>query len=93
MTPTELTPKAVAALTVDSEPYLSCDDCFDQADAAIEGLLETGTALTAPFRVHLHSCAACHDEALGLATFIAQEHGMTAEEALQRLEAQVETAA
>lgn len=93
MTPIELTPKAVAALIVDSEPYLSCDDCFRQADAAIEGLLETGTALTQSFRVHLHSCAACHDEAQGLATLIAQEHGMTTDEALHRLEAQVETAA
>ena len=33
MTHPALTPEVVAALVVDTEPYLSCDDCFAQLDA------------------------------------------------------------
>lgn len=78
--------RAISALLADTDPYLSCDDCFDQVDAAIDALLAAGTPLDPPFRTHLASCGVCHEEALALIELIAPEHGVTREEAVARLE-------
>ena len=83
---TPFSPEAIARLTADTEPWLSCDDCFEQVDAAVEGVLGSTDPLAEPLRVHLNGCGACLEEARSLAALIADEHGLTATEAVARLE-------
>jgi len=82
----QLSSEAIARLTADTEPWLSCDDCFDQVDSAIEGLLDSTAPLAEPLRVHLRGCAACLEEAQSLAALIAEQYDLTAVEAVARLE-------
>ena len=89
MTGRHLSREAIARLTQDTEPWLSCDDCFDQSDAAIEGFLGAGLPLTEPLRVHLRGCAACLEEAQSLAALIADQYELTAVDAVARLDDEV----
>lgn len=84
---TTLTDSVVDALLVDSQPWLSCDDCFDQADTAVEGLLTGDRDFDEPFRVHLRACGVCMEEALSLATLIAPDFGLTEDQAQTRVTA------
>lgn len=67
-----LTPEAIERLTVETEPWLSCDDCFEHLDAVIDDLVRSGIPLPEPFRVHLTACAACDEEARSLAALVAE---------------------
>jgi hypothetical protein len=82
---TQLTRQAIDNLLTNTDPWLSCDDCFEGHDAVIEELLATETPLDVTFRVHFNACAACLEEARSLATLVAADHGLTADEALHRL--------
>ncbi|GAA1758660.1 hypothetical protein [Agromyces humatus] len=84
-----LSREAVARLTANTEPWLSCDDCFDQVDAAVEALLGSTVPLAEGFRAHLLGCAACHEEAQSLAALVAEHHDLTAADAVARLDAAV----
>lgn len=86
-----LSPEAIALLTANSEPWLSCDDCFDQVDSAVEDLLGSTVPLTEPLRVHLRGCAACLEEARSLAALIAVQNDLTADEAVARLDGVLRT--
>jgi hypothetical protein len=85
--PQNLDPLAAAQLTVDTEPYLSCDDCFEQVDARVEALL-TGASepFTPQFRAHLTGCSACREEAWSLAELAAQDLGVDRETMRARFE-------
>jgi hypothetical protein len=76
-------------LTLDTQPWLSCDDCFDQVDSAVERLVREGTDLTNGFRAHLVGCPACREEAEGLVTLVAAHVGVDASLALDRLDRQL----
>lgn len=78
-----LTAEALERLTVDTEPWLSCDDCFEHLDTVIDALVHESRPLPERFRVHLAACAACEEEALSLATLIADD------DQLQELEKQL----
>lgn len=81
----ELTPEAAARLTVDAEPWLSCDDCFDLVDRYVDQVL-SGADVDAPaMRAHLLGCSACYEEARSLLLLVASEDGIDPEAALQRL--------
>jgi hypothetical protein len=83
----KLSPLAAAQLTLDAEPYLSCDDCFEQVDARVEALFSTAAEpLTPEFRAHLIGCAACRDEAWSLAELAAQDIGVDRETVRARFE-------
>jgi hypothetical protein len=71
-----LSPAAAARLTMDAEPYLSCDNCFEQVDAHVDAML-SGSAESLPpeFRAHLIGCAACRHEARSLLELAAQDVG------------------
>ncbi|MBB5632570.1 hypothetical protein BKA04_000793 [Cryobacterium mesophilum] len=71
-----LSDAAITELVLDTDPYLSCDDCFDQADEMIEAFLAETSTLSEAFRVHLRGCQACCEEALSLAEIVAPEYGM-----------------
>jgi hypothetical protein len=83
----KLSPLAAAQLTLDAEPYLSCDDCFEQVDARVEALFSAAAEpLTPEFRGHLIGCAACRDEAWSLAELAAQDVGVDRETIRARFE-------
>jgi hypothetical protein len=83
--PLHLSPAAVARLTLDTDPWLSCDDCFERLDEAVEDVL-VGAPLSPPFAAHLRGCPACAEEARSLTALVAPELGLTAMEALTRLD-------
>jgi len=71
-----MTPEAVRRLTVATEPWLSCDDCFDEVDAVVEGVLTQTRPMEEPFRVHLGACPVCFEEASSLAALTADDYGL-----------------
>jgi len=79
-------PGTVESLLAATEPWLSCDDCFDGTDTVVEALLATATPLDATFRVHFAACPACLEEARSLATLIAADFDLTEQEAIERLD-------
>ena len=54
---------ALDDLLLDTAPYLSCDDCFDQIDTYVEQLLADPGHQDVPMQVHLKGCGACAEEA------------------------------
>lgn len=86
---TPLHPKAVDRLLANTEPWLSCDDCFEQLDVAVEAALGRAGPLPAAIRVHLAACPVCSEEARSLAALVAGDHGLTPAEALAELDAAV----
>jgi hypothetical protein len=82
-----LSAAAVQRLTTEAEPWLSCDDCFDQVDTFIELVLSGATALPAAMQAHLRGCSACEEEARSLLLLAAEERGVDAARALARLTA------
>jgi hypothetical protein len=81
-----LTKKAIDNLLTNTDPWLSCDDCFNGHDVVIEELLASGTPPDERFRVHFNACAACLEEARSLAALVAADHGLSADEAVHRLD-------
>lgn len=81
----DITPDTLRKLTLDAEPWLSCDDCFESVDAYVE-LLLAGAPDTMPgMRAHLAACAACFEEARSLLTLAAAEAGTDPGPALRRI--------
>ena len=74
MTHPALTPEVVAALMVDTEPYLSCDDCFAQLDTWAERQL-ADTAHDPAMETHLAGCGACAEEAAALVELLRSTAG------------------
>jgi len=71
---------------LDTEPYLSCDDCFDLVDRYVEALLSDREHDTPAMRTHLAGCAACAEEARSLVGLVAEQDGLDPAVALRRLE-------
>jgi hypothetical protein len=78
--------QAAQRLTLDTEPYLSCDECFDLVDGYVEALLADPDHDQLAMRTHLAGCAACAEEARSLLCYVAEQDGLNPEPALQRLE-------
>lgn len=92
MTNHDLTPEVVARLLASSDPYLSCDECFDELDAEVDAALTAdgaGAVMSVSLRAHLATCGACQEEADSLATLVAGDYGLTEAEATARLAAAV----
>ena len=83
---TPLSREALAALLTNSDPWLSCDDCFEHQDAVVEHLVASHTPLDERFRVHLNACGACLEEARSLASLLAEDLGLDPAEAVHRLD-------
>ncbi|HEY5222469.1 MAG TPA: hypothetical protein VIJ18_05390 [Microbacteriaceae bacterium] len=71
------------------EPWLSCDECFDRSDAAIEDLLDRRLPLPEDLRAHLRGCSACHDEIETLAELAAADRGLDQAEGRARVDVQI----
>lgn len=85
-----LTPEQVASLVAVTEPWLSCDDCFDTLDRWVDALVDGVPRHDEPLLVHFARCAACREEAETLLTLAAEDHGIEAERLLERLAALVD---
>jgi hypothetical protein len=83
---TPLSPQAAQRLTLDTEPFLSCDDCFDLVDSYVEALLSDPNHDQPAMRTHLAGCAACAEEARSLLCLVAEQGGLDPAPALRRLE-------
>jgi|SoiMethySBSTD1v2_1073268.scaffolds.fasta_scaffold119196_5 hypothetical protein len=84
--PLALPAETLAQLTLDTNPWLSCDDCFDQVDRYAEHLVLGSGGLPAAFRAHLRGCPVCLEEARSLVALVAVEAGRPAAASLTRLE-------
>jgi hypothetical protein len=81
-----LTPDAARLLTLSTEPWLSCEDCFELMDGYVEVLLAGPGGTDLPgMRVHLTACAACAEETESLLLLVAGEDDVDPGPALQRL--------
>ena len=69
------TNRAVADLLVDTEPYLSCDDCFERIDRYVEQLLADPRHHDPEMATHLAGCGVCADEAQALSELVRQDAG------------------
>jgi hypothetical protein len=86
-TPRRLTPDDARALSLDTEPWLSCEDCFDLADRYAEALVEHPQTRQLPeMLVHLRGCAACAEETESLVRLVASDLGVDPAAALARLQ-------
>ena len=84
-----LTQDDVRRLTVTTEPWLSCDDCFDGVDVFVEEVLSGSNSVSEDFRVHLIGCSVCREEATSLATLAGPDLAIEAAVAGALLEAAV----
>jgi hypothetical protein len=83
-----LGPGLVARLTLDTEPWLSCDDCFRLVDQYVEALLEEHAERTpgsVAMAAHLRGCPACAEEATTLLLLAAEDRGVDPGRAVSRL--------
>ena len=84
--PRHLSAEAARLLTLPTDPWLSCEGCFDRMDAYVEELLmHPPAADDAAMRVHLAGCPACAEELESLLVLVADDAGIDATAALRRL--------
>jgi hypothetical protein len=57
-------------LLVDTEPYLSCDECFARLDEYVEHRTRTPEVHDPLMETHLRGCGVCADEAAALAELL-----------------------
>jgi len=65
--------RAARLLTLETEPYLSCVECFDRMDEYVEALLANPDHDDEQMRVHLDACPACAEEATSLIQLVAND--------------------
>ena len=69
-----ISPDAARQLTVSTEPWLSCEECFRLVDVYAEAYLrDPSTPGLTAMAVHLKGCAACAEEAQSLIQLLAQD--------------------
>lgn len=71
--PASLTARAVAAILVDTEPYLSCDECFARIDEYVERRLAHPAHEDTEMDTHLAGCGVCAEEAKTLEELLRQD--------------------
>jgi hypothetical protein len=85
-----LSAEVIGRLTADTEPWLSCDDCFAYIDVVIDAVVASSSPLSDEFRVHLRHCPACREEASSLAALVATDLGLSSVDAVARLDSAVD---
>ncbi len=70
-----LGPREVQQLVLDTEPWLSCDDCFALIDEYVERLLDGTWTTLDSMSAHLRGCPACAEEAATLVVLAAEDSG------------------
>ena len=73
--PSVLTQAAVDSMLLDTTPWLSCDDCFEQLDTYVEARLRDPGHHDEAMDKHLQGCAACAEEARSLLDLLTPTDG------------------
>lgn len=76
-TPAVLTEAAIAGLLVDTEPYLSCDECFERIDQYVEQRVADPSHADPEMDTHLAGCGVCAEEARTLKDLLRQDAEVT----------------
>lgn len=87
-----LTSAQARKLTAPSEPWMSCDDCFEMMDCQVDAMLATrdvDNQMPEALRRHLANCPACYAEVEGLLCLAASESGVNERSASRSLRAAV----
>lgn len=71
--PATLSHRDIDALLVDTEPYLSCDECFEQIDRHVEQRRADPSFTDLAMDTHLAGCSVCADEAVALAELLDED--------------------
>ncbi len=56
----------VTSLVVNTEPYLSCDDCFERMDQFVDSRVADPNHSDVEMTTHLAGCGVCAEEASAL---------------------------
>jgi anti-sigma factor RsiW len=80
-----LSAAAVQRLLTSTEPWLSCEDCFELLDEYVEARLADASAAAPAMDVHLAACPACAEEAASLTVLVAGDDDIDPEPALRRM--------
>jgi hypothetical protein len=67
-----ITRQVLRKLTQDTEPWLSCDDCFDMLDGYVDRRMADPDDVDVAMATHLEACPACAEEAESLLTLLAK---------------------
>lgn len=87
-----LTSAQARRLTAPSEPWMSCDDCFEVMDRQVDVMLDAfgvDPPMPEAFRRHLANCPACYAEVEGLLCMAAGDQGLSERSASKSLRASV----
>ena len=82
----QLDPGTIRRLTVDTDPLLSCDECFHLVDQYVEALLGVRRADLTGMQAHLGGCPACAEEATTLLLLAADDLGLDPTPALDQVQ-------
>ncbi len=63
----------IASLLADTEPYLSCDDCFQRIDQYVERRMADLHHDDLEMTTHLAGCGVCTDEADALEALLRED--------------------
>jgi len=77
--------EVIGRLVIDTDPWLSCDDCFRHVDEYIELLLAGEAGAMPAMDAHLRGCPACAEEAATLLVLGAEDSGVDPAPMLARL--------
>ena len=58
--------ETIDGLLLDTSPYLSCDECFEQLDTYVEKVVADPNYRDVAMQIHLDGCGACAEEAATL---------------------------
>jgi hypothetical protein len=68
-----LSRRTIADLLADTDPYLSCDDCFARLDEYVERRIDDPAYDDPAMRAHLTGCGACAEEAETLSELLSAD--------------------
>ena len=73
--PGRLTATDLDALLLDTTPWLSCEDCFEQMDTYVEAVVRDSSHEDRAMAAHLRGCPACAEEAATLIDLVTGSDG------------------
>jgi hypothetical protein len=68
-----ITRQVLRKLAQDTEPWLSCDDCFEMLDEYVDRRMADPDDVDVAMATHLEACPACAEEAESLLTLLAKD--------------------
>jgi hypothetical protein len=73
----DLDERAVAALLLDTTPWLSSEECFERMDTHAEAVLADPDSdhVDEAMAAHLRGCVACDEESQSLLALLRQDEG------------------